>query len=164
MVPYEILTQDWELSSFTDWIRTSTPNLKCWKLVVTSKIGPILVFHWIHPFASEAGSSRGSVYSRQTTDLRRISLAFLVTKYCPTSTTLINPASLQNLLNLSSGESRWTCWNYFCKRTLESSGSSRAGTSALTSLRTIDWPSNITGSPVLSGWPSYSSHIAATAP
>ena len=64
-VPKEILTQDWELSSFTDGIRTSTPNLKCWKVVVTSKIGPILVVPWIHPFASEAGSSRGNVYSRQ---------------------------------------------------------------------------------------------------
>ena len=49
------------------------------------------------------------VYSRQATDFRRNSLAFLVTKYCPTSTTLINPASLQNLLNLSSSESRRTC-------------------------------------------------------
>ena len=75
-----------------------------------------------------------------------------------------NPASLQNLLNLSSGESCRTCWKYFCKATLEFWGSSWAGTSALTSPRTIDWPSNTTGSPVLSGWPSYSSHIAATAP
>ena len=157
------MTQDWELSSFTDWIRTSTPNLKCWKLVVTSKIGPILVFPRIHPFGSEAGSSRGRVYSRQATVCRN-SLAFLVTKYCPTSTTLMNLASLQNLLHLFSGESDLTCWKYFCKMILESSSSSRAGASALTLPRTIDWPSSITGSPVLSGWPSYSSHIAATAP
>ena len=34
---------------------------------------------------------------------------FLVTKYCPTSTTRINPASLQNLFNLFSGESDSTC-------------------------------------------------------
>ena len=31
------------------------------------------------------------------------------TKYCPTSTTCINPASLQNLFNLFSGESDSIC-------------------------------------------------------
>ena len=71
------------------------------KLVVTSNTSPILIFLRIHPFGWEALSSRGRVYSRQATVCWN-SQASLVTKYCPTSTTRINPASLQNLLNLFS--------------------------------------------------------------
>ena len=37
--------------------------------------------------------------------LNEIDLHFFVMKYCPTSTTRTNPASIQNLLTLLSGES-----------------------------------------------------------
>ena len=51
-------------------------------------------------------SSRGRVYSRQATERNCLKLPVsLVTKYCPTSTTRINPASLRNLLTLFSSES-----------------------------------------------------------
>ena len=44
----------------------------------------------------------GRVYSRQTTVLNCVRFSMsLVMKYCPSSTTLRNPASIQNLLNLS---------------------------------------------------------------
>ena len=63
-----------------------------------------------------AGSSRGRVYSRQATERDCLKLPVsLVTKYCPTSTTRINPASLQNLLALFSGENDSTCWMYWCQ-------------------------------------------------
>ena len=81
-------------------------------------------------------------------------------EYCPTSTTRINPASLQILLTLFSGESDSTCWTYCCKMIWSSLGSSSwTGTSALISPRTIDCPTNITGCPVPSWWLSNSSHI-----
>ena len=46
--PWEILTQDWELSSLRDQILTSIPCLPYRQLVVISNTGPILVCPWIH--------------------------------------------------------------------------------------------------------------------
>ena len=165
-VPQEILTQEWELSLFTNSIRISIPYLKCWKLVVTSNTSPIFIVPWIHPFGWEAWSSLGKVYSRQATELNCLkSLVSLVTKYCPASTTRINPASLQNWLTLFSGESDSTCWMYCCQIIWSFMGLSFCkGASALISPRTIDCPNNITGSTDISWWLSNSSHLAATAP
>ena len=58
--PWEILTQEWELSLFTDSILNSTPYLPCKKLVVTCNTGKILVFTLIQPFGSDDFSSRGT--------------------------------------------------------------------------------------------------------
>ena len=137
-----------------------------WKLVVTSNTGPILMFPWIHPFACEAGSSRGRVYSRQATERNCLKLPVsLVTRYCPTSTIRINPASLQNLLTLLSGESDSIRSMYCCHRIWWFKEFSFCkGTSALISPRTIDWPIRISGSTDPSWWLSNSSQIAATAP
>ena len=127
----------WQSSWFTDSVRISIPNLKCWKLVVTSNTGPILIFPWIHPFGWEVLSSRGRVYSRQATERHFLkSPVSLVTKYCPTSTTRINPASLQNLLTLFSCESNLIRSSNRCKRRFWCDVVSFfKGTSALISLR-----------------------------
>ena len=72
------------------------------KLVATSNTGPIFVFPWIHPFGCDAPSSLGRVYSRQATawNCENSAVSFVM-KYFPISTTFRNPASIQNLLNLS---------------------------------------------------------------
>ena len=60
------------------------------------------MFPWIHPFGCDAPSSLGRVYSRQATTWNCVrSAVSFVMKYCPFSTTLRNPASIQNLLKLS---------------------------------------------------------------
>ena len=48
--PWEIPTQEWELSLFMDMILISTPYLPCKQQVATSNTGPILVFPLIQPF------------------------------------------------------------------------------------------------------------------
>ena len=95
--PWEILTQEWVLSLFKDIILISTPYLPCKQQGATSKTGPIFVFPWIQPFGFDASSSLGRVYSRQATvwNCERSPVSFVL-KYCPFSTTLRNPASLQN--------------------------------------------------------------------
>ena len=70
---------------------------------MTSNTGPILEFHRIQPFGSNKFSSLGKVYSRQATEsvnCENSSVSFVM-KYCPTSTLVRNPASVQNLLTLS---------------------------------------------------------------
>ena len=77
--------------------------LTCRQQVVTSNTGPILVFPLIQPCGSDDSSSLGKVYSRQATEsvnCENSSVSFVM-KYCPTSTVVRNPASVQNLLNLS---------------------------------------------------------------
>ena len=65
----------------------------------------------------------------------------LVMRYCPISTTRINPASIQNLLILFSGESDSIRWMYCCQKIWSFMGFSFCrGASALTSPRTIDCP------------------------
>ena len=69
-------------------------------------------------------------------------------KYCPISTTLTNPASMQNLLTLSVCESLSIRSSYRCNRKFWYAGSwFSKGTSVLISLITIDCPTNITGCP-----------------
>ena len=63
------------------------------------------------------------MYSRQATErICQKSPVSLVMKYCPTSTIRINPASIQNLLTLLSGESDSIRSMYFCHRIDDSEG------------------------------------------
>ena len=122
--PWEILTQEWVLSLSKDQILISTPYLPCQKLVTTSNTGPTLVFPWIQPIGCEASSSLGRVYSRQANawNCERSSV-FFVMKYCPISTTLTNPASIHNLLNLSCCDSFSIRSPYVFKRKIWYAGS-----------------------------------------
>ena len=64
------------------------------------------MFPLIQPFGSVVSSSLGKVYSRQATasvNCENYAISFVM-KYCPISTTFNNPASIQNLLNLSCGD------------------------------------------------------------
>ena len=83
-------------------ILISTPYLPCKQQVATSNTGRILVFPLIQPFGSDESSSLGKVYSRQATEYVNCenSVSFVM-KYCPTSTVVKNPASVQKLLNMS---------------------------------------------------------------
>ena len=115
---WEILTQEYELSLFTDSILISTPYLPCKKQVVTSNTGPILVFPRIQPFGSVDFSSLGKVYSRQATysvNCENSSVSFVM-KYCPTSTVVRNPASVQILITRFCCDSLLTRSWYFCNR------------------------------------------------
>ena len=144
--PWEILTQEWVQSPFRDKILIATPYLPCKQLVVTSNTGPIFVFPWIHPFGCDAASSLGRVYSRQATAWYcEISALSFVMKYCPISTTLRNPASIQNLLNLSCCDNFLFRSPYCCDRRFWFVGSSQSKeTSVLITLSTseeLDCPS-----------------------
>ena len=124
--PWEILTHEWELSLFTDIILISTPYLPCRQQVATSNTGPILVFPRIQPFGSDASSSLGKVYSRHPTasvNCEKSSVSFVM-KCCPTSTTVRNPASVQNLLNLSCCDNFSIRSPYLCNSNSLSVGSS----------------------------------------
>ena len=74
-----------------------TPPKRVWTLWTTPTPS-----HWIHPFGCDASPSVGRVYSRQATarNCENSAVSFVM-KYCPISKTFRNPASLQNLLNLS---------------------------------------------------------------
>ena len=135
---------------------------------MTSNTGPILVFHRIQPFGSDKFSSLANVYSRQATVFVNCenSSGSIVMKYCPTSTVVRNPASVQNLLTLS-------CCDHFSIRSLchRTRSSSRAGSSVKGMFVFITFGTNdgfdcpfTTGRPVLSWHVSHSSHISATAP
>ena len=84
-------------------------------------------------------------------------------KYCPISTTFRNPASIQNLLNLSCCDNFSIRSPYFCnRRSLWARSSQSKGTCLLITLSTseaLDCPPT-TGCPVRSWRVSYSSHIA----
>ena len=65
---------------------------------MTSNTGPILVFPRIQLFGSVDFSSRDNLYSRHVTgsvNCENSSVSFVM-KYCPTSTVVRNPASVQN--------------------------------------------------------------------
>ena len=111
---------------FTDIILISTPYLPCQQQVVTSNTGPILVFPRIQPFGSDVSSSLGKVYSRQPTESVNCknSSVFVVMKYCPTSTTVKNPVSVQNLLNLTCCDSFSIRSPYLCNSSSLCVGSS----------------------------------------
>ena len=98
-------------------ILISTPNLLCRWLVVTSNTGPILVSPQIQPFGPDDFSSLGRVYSRHVTgslNCENSSVSFVM-KYCPTSTVVRNPASVQILITHLCCESLSTRSWYFCK-------------------------------------------------
>ena len=98
-------------------ILISTPFSPCKQQVATSNTVPILVFPWIHPFGCDVESSLGKVYSRQATLLIcERSAVSIVMKYCPISTRLRNPASIQYLLNLSCCDSFSIRSPHCCKR------------------------------------------------
>ena len=81
------------------------------------------------------------MYSRQVF-AKNCSSMSLVMKYCPISTTLMNPASIQNLLTLFSCESLSIRSSYFCNRRFWYAGLSFSkGTSAFISLRQLIVPS-----------------------
>ena len=89
-----------------------------------------------------------------------------VMKYCPTSTVVRNPASVQNLINLSCCDNFSIRSLYLCNRNFLSSGSSFKGMFVLITFGTNDGLDSplTTGPPVQSWQDSYSSHISATAP
>ena len=85
---------------------------------MTSNTGPILVFPRIQPFGSDDFSSLGKVYSRQATEsvnCENYSVSFVM-KYCPTSTVVRNPASVQNLITRFCCDNLSTRSWYFCNR------------------------------------------------
>ena len=101
-----------------DSILVSTPHLPCGQQVVTSNTGPILVFPRIQPSGSDKFSFLGKVYSRQATEsvnCENFSVSF-VTIYCPTSTMVRNPASVQNVITLSSCDNFSIRSQYLCNR------------------------------------------------
>ena len=107
-------------------ILISTPYLPCSQQVVTSTTGPILVFPLIQPFGSDVSSSLGKVYSRQATEslnCENSSVSFVM-KHCPTSTVVSNPASVQNLLNLSCCDNFSIRSPYLCSENSLCAGSS----------------------------------------
>ena len=142
-----------KLSLFTDLVLFSTPYLPCWQQVVTSSTGPILVFPLIQPFGSDDSSSLGKVHSRQDTEsvnCENSSVSFVM-KYCPTSTVVRNPASVQNLLNLSCCDNFSIRSLYLCNRNSLWTGLSFKGTFVLITLGTneeLNCPLT-TGLPVL---------------
>ena len=166
--PREILTHEWELSLFTDIILISTPYLPCRQQVLTYNTAPILVFPLIQPFGSDASSSLGKMYSRQATKFvnsKNSSVSFVM-KNCPTSTFVRNPASVQNLLNLSCCDNYSIRSLFLCNRSSSWARSSVKGMCVFITLGTndgLDCPST-TGLVVLLWQDSYSSHISAPAP
>ena len=131
-------------------------------------MGPISVFTRIQPFLSDNSSSLGSVHSRQAAARNcENPAASFVMKYCPTSTVVRNPASVQNLLHLSCCDNFSIRSQYCCnRRSLRARSSQSKGTSVLITLGTseeLDCPP-VTSCFVLSWKVSYSSHISATAP
>ena len=85
---------------------------------MTSNTGPILVFPRIQPFGSDDFSSLGKVYSRHVTgsvNCENSSVSFAM-KYCPTSTVVRNPASVQIFITQFCCESLCARSLYFCNR------------------------------------------------
>ena len=97
---------------------------------MTSHTGPILVFPRIQNLGSDEFSSLGKVYSREN-----YSVSFVM-KYCPTSTVVRNPASVQNLLNLSCCDHFSIRSLNFCNRCASCAGSSFKGMFVLITLGT----------------------------
>ena len=139
---------------FINLILISTPYLPCRTLLVTSNTGPILVFPRIQPSGQLMFSSLGKVYSRHVTgsaNCKNSSVCFVM-KYCPTSTVFRNPASVQNLLNLSCCDNFSIRSLYFCNICASCAGSSFKGMFVLIALGTNDGSDchPATGLPVLS--------------
>ena len=85
---------------------------------MTSNTGLIWEFPRIQPFGSDEFSSLGKVYSRHATGSVNCenSSVSLVMRYCPTSTTVRNPATVQILITRFGCESLSTRSWYFCNK------------------------------------------------
>ena len=131
-------------------------------------MGPILVFPRIQPFGSYESSSLGKVYSRQATEsliCENSSVSFVM-KYCPTPTVVRNPASVQNLLNLSCCDNFLNRSLYLCNRYTSCAESSFKSMFVFITLGTnngSDCPAT-TSRPVLTWQVSHSLHKSETAP
>ena len=76
------------------------------------------MFPRVQPFGSDEFLSLGKVYSRQPTEsvnCENSSVSFVM-KYCPTSTVVRNPASVQNLITRSCCDNLSTRSWYLCYR------------------------------------------------
>ena len=136
---------------------------------MTSNTGPILVFPRIQPFRSDDFPSLGKVFSRHVTEsvnCENSSVSFVM-KYCPTSTVVRNPASVQNLITRFCCHSLSTRSWYFCNRSSSCAGSSVKGVCVFITLvgtnNGSDCPAK-TGLPVLTWQVLHSSHKFETAP
>ena len=128
------------MSLFTDLILIPTPYSPCRQQVVTSNAGPILVFPQIQPFWFRKISSLGKVHSRQATEsvnCENSSVSFVM-KHCPTSTVVKNPASVQNLLNLSCCDNFSILSLSYCNGNSSCAGSSFKSMFVLITLGTND--------------------------
>ena len=143
--------------------------LPCRWQVVTFSTGPILVYPRIQPFGSDDFSSLGKVYLRQATDsvyCENSAVSFVV-KYCPTSTVVRNPASVQILITRFCCDSHSTRSWYFCNRS-SCAGSSVKGVGVFINElfgtnNGSDCPTK-TGLLVLTWKDLHSSHKSETAP
>ena len=142
------------MSLFIELVLVSTQYFPCTQQVVTSNTGPILVFPRIQRVGSDESSSHGKVYSRQATEsvnCENSSVSFVM-KYCPTSNVVRNPASVQNLLNLSCCDNFSFRSQNICNRSSSCGGSSVKSMFVLITIGTndgLDCPAT-TGRPVLS--------------
>ena len=108
------------------------------------------------PYGSDECSSLGKVYSRQATESVNCenSSVFFVMKYCPTSTVVRNPASVQNLITRSCCDHLSIRSWYLCNRSSSCAGSSVTSLCAFNNLARSNNGSGCaasTGLPVL-GW------------
>ena len=134
---WEILTQDWVV--FTQRADSNVNSVFTTQWTgATSSRSPNLC-----PFGFDDPSLLGRVYSRQVF-ASNCSQVFSVVKYCPYSTTCMNPAPIQNLFPLFSCESLSIRSSYFCNGKFWYTGSSVSKRSfVLISLKTIDCPITI---------------------
>ena len=114
---------------FIDSILISTPYLPCGQQVVTSKTGPI----WCSLESNLLGQMIFHLLAKCTHDrplnsvnCKNSSVSFVM-KYCPTSTGVRNPASVQNLLTLSCCDNFSIRSLYLCNRSSSCAGSSVKG-------------------------------------
>ena len=106
--PWEIQTNEWELSLFFFSKNFHSIIYFAGSWVVSSITGPILVFPRMQPFGADDFSSFGKVYSRQATasvNCENYAVCFVR-----------NPASVQILITRFCCESLSTRFWYFCTK------------------------------------------------
>ena len=168
--PWEILTHEWELSSFTDSILISTPYLHCKQQVVTSNTGPFLVSPRIQSF----GSDDFHPLAKCTHDMPLI-LWIVRILQCLLSWSAVRLQLLSEILHQYKLLSHEFCceslsttrsW-YFCNRS-SCAGSSVEGVGVF--VNKLAGSNNRSGCPASTGLPVltwqalYSSHKSETAP
>ena len=168
MNPWEILTHEWELSLLTDSVFNFHSEFTLHVAGCDFQYGPNFGLHSNPTFRfSWIFISWQSVLTTSHWFCKLLWELFSVMKYCPTSTSVRNPASVQNLIT------RFCCYSlstrswYFCNR------SSCAGSSVecvgvfinelLGTNNVSDFPTR-TGRPVLTWHDLYTSHKSETAP